>query len=511
MKKYLNISYYFLSIIIVVNSFSFSQTHLEADPFNLLKIENSQFNGKTPISSNIFRPLFFNSDSILYSFSYRSEAYFNDNSPNQENMDVRYFSKGTGFFNSFQFAINSPYFSFLFEPYSKINNFENVKNISRAGAFSVLNDQQLDSKKIKQSSFRNFLLAFHYKGIGFGWHKGNRWWGPGLHSSFQMTNNTQPFMGNIIGTIEEVKIGRFGFYGLYTFSHLENNNDNDPIYFTSLLGQITWYNSFILSLGFSRNYLTGGKNISNYNWTKDDAKMIVFEGLLTSDLIGNEYTVGGHDYWDQTLSIYGVLAFPKRKLKLYAELGINDNRMYFADFLSQPDHSLSTIFGFRDYGFGSYENLVFGFEWTNMMITYSSRFRPTGNGAWYFREQYNYNSLNGRRWGAHSGTDSDDWFIYAGYLSNKLMIVQGFNYERHGIVSFRPAEVKMESRLDIRYNFNDIWFGIYYEKQLEAFLGFPNYFYQDRSGNKIDASEGRLANTRSTNTIILNISKTINF
>ena len=35
--------------------------------------------------------------------------------------------------------------------------------------------------------------------------------------------------------------------------------------------------------------------------------------------------------------------------------------------------------------------------------------------------------------------------------------------------------------------------------------------YQDRFGNKIDASEGRLANTRSTNTIILNISKTINF
>ena len=91
----------------LLKSFSFSQTHLEADPFNLLKIENSQFNGKTPISSNIFRPLFFNSDSVLYSFSYRSEAYFNDNSPNQENMDVRYFSKGTGFFNYFLVFIKS--------------------------------------------------------------------------------------------------------------------------------------------------------------------------------------------------------------------------------------------------------------------------------------------------------------------------------------------------------------------------------------------------------------------
>ena len=50
-----------------------------------------------------------------------------------------------------------------------------------------------------------------------------------------------------------------------------------------------------------------------------------------------------------------------------------------------------------------------------------------------------------------------------------------------------------------------------FEKQFEAFLGFPSYFYMDDQGNQIDASEGRLANSRRTNTIIFSMSKIINF
>ncbi len=91
------------------------------------------------------------------------------------------------------------------------------------------------------------------------------------------------------------------------------------------------------------------------------------------------------------------------------------------------------------------------------------------------------------------------------------MVIPALNYERHGIVSHRPAEVKMEFRLDTRYKYKDIWFGIYYEKQFETFLGFPDYFYVDAQGNQIDASEGTLANTRRTNTLTISLSKTVNF
>ena len=199
------------------------------------------------------------------------------------------------------------------------------------------------------------------------------------------------------------------------------------------------------------------------------------------------------------------MTFPNRRLKLYAEIGMNDNRMYFADFLSQPDHSMATILGVRDYGIGRNNNIIWGFEWTNMMITYTSRHRIGGSGEWYERKLYDYSTYKGRRWAAHSGTDSDDWYFYLGYLSDKIMFVPALNYERHGIVSHRPAEVKLELKINYQYKYNDIWFGVFFEKQFEAFLGFPDYFYVD------DLYNGELANTRNTNTLILSVSKTINF
>jgi len=146
-----------------------------------------------------------------------------------------------------------------------------------------------------------------------------------------------------------------------------------------------------------------------------------------------------------------------------------------------------------------------------MIITYTGKFRPGGEGDWYESALYNFSSYSGRRWGAHSGSDSDDWYIYFGYLSDKFMFVPALNYERHGVASHRPAEVKLEFRLDSRIKHNDIWFGIYYEKQFESFLGFPDYFYEDINGNPIDASTGKLANSRHTNTIIFSISKIIHF
>ena len=502
------LSFYFISI-----SELLAQTYIPADPYYLLLTEKDQFEGKLPLQSNIFRPIFINSDSTSYSLKFKSEGYFNDNAPNQENMDVRYFSKGIGSFNSIQLAYSNSFVSLIAEPYLMENRFIAVDEVSRNSLFSVMNDRPLVESKKYTSGFRNLLAFLHYKGIGFGWHTGNRWWGPGIHSNFQMTNNTYPLPANIIGTLQEIRFGSFGFYGLYTFAKINNENGVFAKYFTSLNGQVTWYNpAIIITFGLSRNYLSGGTKIGEYEWTESDARKIVFEGFFVSNLIEKEYTIGGHDPWDQTLSGYFSINLPSSGLKLYTELGWNDNTMFFGDFLSQPDHSMASIFGFRDYGIGNLENVVYGFEWTNLMITYTSRFRGAGGaGTWYNKRLYDYNSYKGRRWAAHSGSDSDDWYIYLGYLSDKLMVIPALNYERHGIVSHRPAEVKMEFRLDTRYKYNNIWFGIYFEKQFEAFLGFPDHYYVDDQGKPVDASEGKLSNSRYTNTLILSLSKTFNF
>ena len=506
-KKKFTISFLFALIISPI--ICKSQTHLNADPYYLLLSENNSFKKNLPIQPNIFRPIFYPTDSISFTANIRMETYLNDDVPNQENMDVRYFSKGISHFNSLQLALNSPYVVLMAEPYILKNTTFSVNAINRSDVFSVLNDKPISPDK---GNFRNLLAFIHYKGLGIGWHKGNRWWGPGIHSSLQMTNNTYPMPAQIIGTINEIRIKQFGFYFMHTFSKINDKKGIEAKYYTSLNGSISWHGPLLLTAGFSRNYLTGGVLYAGYNWNEKDARKIVFEGLFTSDLLENEYTIGGHDEWDQTLSGYLTITLPERNLKLYAEVGFNDNRMFFADFLSQPDHSMATIFGVRDYGIDKNKNWIWGFEWLNMMISYTSRHRGSGGSApWYEEELYDYSTYFGRRWGAHSGADSDDWYLYIGYLSEKLMIVPAFNYERHGIVSHRPAEVKLEFRLDSRYKYKNYWFGIYFEKQFEAFLGFPDYFYEDEFGNAIDTSTGKLANSRSINTIILSISKNLNF
>ena len=429
-------------------------------------------------------------------------------------MDLRYFSKGYSNFNSLQISLDSKFFDFIIEPYTKIDKFYRTEDISRENIFQNLNDKQLDKNEIKRDySLRNFLIFPNYKGFGIGYHLGNRWWGPGIHSSLMMSTNSWPLSSYIFGTMKEIRFGKFGFMFLYSFSEILDGKKTIPNYHTALNGKISWHGPIILSGGFSRYYLSGGeKTAYGKVWNASDAQLLVFEGLLTSNLINKEYTIAGHDKWDQTISCYFSIISPIKKFKIYAEFGFNDNRMYLADFISQPDHTLATVLGFRDYGFQNNNNFLYGFEWTNLMITYTIRHRGSnGTPAWYGRDNYDYSSYNGRRWAAHSGSDSDDWLLYFGYYNDKILIMPSFNYERHGIVSKRPAEVKFELRLDLRYKHEDVWFGIYYEKQKEMFLGFPDYFYEDRFGNPVDSSSGFFAKSRTTGTIILSINKSVNF
>ena len=94
-------------------------------------------------------------------------------------------------------------------------------------------------------------------------------------------------------------------------------------------------------------------------------------------------------------------------------------------------------------------------------------------------------------------------------LINSLFI-PSINYERHGIVSNRPAEVKIEVRFDIRYKINNTWFGIYYEKQNEMFLGFLIIFMKISS--EINRFFNRdFVNSRLTNTLHFSINKIIEF
>ena len=114
------LSNFLIILILAINIFNNSinsQSHISADPSQILVLEKDQLKGKLALSSNIFRPIFFNTDTSLVSIKFNIESYFNDNAPNQENMDVRYIKKGYGLFNSLQISLNSKHLFLIFEPY----------------------------------------------------------------------------------------------------------------------------------------------------------------------------------------------------------------------------------------------------------------------------------------------------------------------------------------------------------------------------------------------------------
>ena len=85
---------------------------------------------------------------------------------------------------------------------------------------------------------------------------------------------------------------------------------------------------------------------------------------------------------------------------------------------------------------------------------------------------FNYSSYNNKRWAAHSGSDSDDFLIFIGYMSDNKGLVFGINYERHGITYNFPPEVKLESRFSIMKKYNRLKIYLNYENEFVDNLEF---------------------------------------
>jgi hypothetical protein len=459
----------------------FSQIYKSADPYYLLNYELEQFNKIVPFHSTSLRP-FYIQNNKSFSISLKNEIYINNNASNQENMDLRYIGNGIGNFKSISISGYTKFFAFNFEPYSLIDNYKDGQIYNRKSPFNFLNDTK-KTQNINGVGLRKADIYLHYNGLGIGIANDNMWWGPGIQGSFSMTNNTKGFKNYMIGTIRELKWKNIGLLARYTFSELNEETGYRATYFTSFTSQATIYSKQIISFGISRNYLTGGVDIGA-PWTKKDAQKVIFEGVFIKNLQKLDYTIAGHDPWDQTISIWSDIMFPKNKMKIYLEIGFNDNRFNLWDFIVHPDHAVGSIIGFRKYGLFNNDNIIFGFEYANLIKGRHHIFRATPN--WYQRIQYNDFSYDGRRWGAHSGSDSDDLLIFFGLINNKWSFIPSINYERHGVSTYRPPEIKFEFKIDVRYNLKSFEIGLLYENQFEAHLGFPPdlYFIDEISGKR---------------------------
>ena len=462
-----------------------NSNYYQADPLYLTEAEKDNFDDIDNLQIIDIRPLFKELSKQKFYLAYKTFFFYNDNAPNLENTSDIWVGKGSNLFNSIHLDYSNSFLYFSIEPFAYVS--QNKKHISQFqgeanSKYLVLNDGTPHRERPYTSiHLRELQLYFHKNGFGFGVSNANMWWGPGIHNSLNMTNNTSGFPHIMLGSISEQKWKNLGFSFRYYFSKFDKKNITQP-YFTSVLGSVRIYSKPIVSLGLMRTFLSGG-NISNENLSAGDAIKLPFQSFFKSSLIIDNDFTNPRDDVNQTFSGYINILFPESKVKIYLEYGWNDHRWDWHDFRAYPDHSSAICIGTRKYGFLNNPDYLIGFEYFNNTF---GRMYNNPSPAWYGKNFYHYSSYNGRRYTAHAGSNSDDLILFFGKLMDKNSFVFSFNYERHGLEnslktkenSGKLPEVKLEFKLDYRHKIRNYNFLMFYEFEYLENVGF-NYSNSD--------------------------------
>jgi len=465
-----------LIIFFIINCFAFCQSEFNLNPIKMLINDQAIFDSSKNDSTNT-KPI-----KLVFS------QYFtiNTNLPNLENHNGIYIPKGTGSVSSILASYNTKFLQLSIElPISKFKKFP-VSIPEKNKQFAVLNDVLLNDEELNDNStnYINNSLAIKYNNFALGYENISRWWGPGIHNSLILSNNSTGIPNYYFGTIGYKNLYKHLKYNFRYFVSNPMKNDLGNDFFLSAYELSLRYKN--IEFGKSKHILSGG---SPYiNWGLRDASVV---NITKKKII----------YWEQINDYYFLVNFPSSKLKLFFEIGFpsednNDNLIY-------PRHESAYNLGLRKYGaFGS-KNLLFGFEYTRLVQGSYYDIIPTRN--WYDNKLYNYYSYNGRRWSAHSGSDSDDFLLFAGYSNQKLNLIYGINYERHGVTYHFPPEVKLESRVSFSYKLNNFFIYLNYENEY-----FEHYGFVDSNKNVWDETF-EPGSIQYTNTLLISLEYNISF
>jgi hypothetical protein len=481
-----------LIILCFIINLVYAQLYIPADPFDLLFIEQKIMMGGNDPGSLMIRPIVLSPKETNHNWSFkvRNEFFYNDGGPNLENTSDRWIGNGISLFTSANIAYNNDFIFASIKPYYFRSQNTNRSEPQRILKFSNLNDNVAHTETPYISSgFRETQLYLNFKGIGGGFSNANMWWGPGIHSSLMMTNNTTGFGHLMLGTINEKRINDWGFNGRYIFSKFGEKSESKPFY-SGFIFNTTYYSEPIITIGFSRVFLSGGQN-TDYDISSFEAALLPFQFVKIEEPENQEYIVNPVD---QTYTGYINLRFPRSGLVMFLEYGRNEGPESFNDLILHPDQSRAYIFGVRKYGLFNNINLMFGFEYANLIQTPFWQLRDTRD--WNSASQFDFNTYDGRYWAATSGPDSDDFTIYLAYNINNISIIPSINFERHNVshpnslvyqyantlvydnfydIYFieenrtvlydmsHLAEGKIEFKFDIRYLFKGYRFSFYYE------------------------------------------------
>ena len=476
----MNLSYHTINKVtcfLLLVTCSFSQSFLNPNPTKTMLAEREK----------LFSAIAGANSQLPFQLSYNQYFYYNKNLPNLENHNGLYFPKGVGSISSLLMHYKSKHLIISVEPYILDSREYSFLQHVKKSTFSVLNDVPLENKyRINSNKIRNAGLIFYYSDLSLGYGNWDQWWGPGIHNSLVMSNNAEGISHYFVGTLDyKPVVGDLKYYYKYMVSEAMHNNANAEYFLSAYFFNLRYKN---IELGASRHILNGGH--SDLSWSLNDAMNVLF-------------TKKNMKYWDEIIDYYISAIFPSSGLKVFLEVGYPNHSLDGKDPEVYYNNTMGSNLGLRKYGAFGYDELMFGFEYTRLVQGIYYNILPTPN--WYDNIKYNYSSYNGRRWAAHSGTDSDDFLIFIGYMDDRASIVYGLNYERHGVTYHFPPEVKLESRISASFKYKNTFIYFNYENEY-----FEHYRFVDVNSN-VWEEVFEPGSIQRTQTLLISIEHTFSF
>ena len=303
-----------------------------------------------------------------------------------------YIPKGYGFITGLLYEFSNDYLYLSFEP--RLSHYKIVKNDlpEKYGVFSVLNDTPKHQYLKETYQLNNTGIQIKLKNLIFSYGNWNLWWGPGIHNSLSLSNNSKGFYNYSLYLKENINVlknTKFNFK--YLLSSPFTNSNGQKYFLTSLKMKIINRN---IEFGYSKDVLSGGYD--QIVWRTEEAASVIFfnENMKYWDYLNSFYI----NYFSKTngLNLFFEIGSPNRSF------GNKEPRNYFG-------HNIGSNFGMRKYGIFNHENLMLGFEYTRLVQSSYYNILPSPN--WYDNQKYNYSSFQGMRWASHSGSDSDDLLL----------------------------------------------------------------------------------------------------
>ena len=391
-------------------------------------------------------------DSSKLKIIYNQFFYNNSNLTNFENQNGLHIPRGFGFTSGLLFIYEAKNIFLTYEPRINVKEVFYKDTPQKNGIFSVSND--LDNIRKNDHYPRNFGFKYKLGNLNIGYGNWDQWWGPGIHNSITLSNNSKGFYNYHIDYYSKYLVSSdyININLNYNLSEPFKNSFGNEFFLTSLKSQFIYKN---IEVGVAKDILSGG--YSDIKWRINDAALSI---LLDKN----------SKYWNKTSSYYIKYFSKETGLNIFYELGVPKIGFNNKKIRNYSDHGFGTNFGLRKYKAFGHENFTFGFEYTRLLQSPYYNILPSPN--WYDDKKYNYSSYMNRRWGAHSGPDSDDLLVYIGSIDNNLSLIYALNYERRGVTYNFPPEVKFESKIMFSFRTNKLFISIDIENEYFEHYGF---------------------------------------